>query len=41
MIAAVNVAAGAVLGRYHYLADALAGFVVAAGVWTTIIGARP
>jgi hypothetical protein len=40
MIAALKVAAGAVLGRYHYLADALAGFVVAVSVWT-IIGARP
>jgi hypothetical protein len=40
LIAAVKVAAGAVLGRYHYLADALAGFAVAVSVWT-IIGAAP
>jgi membrane-associated phospholipid phosphatase len=40
MIAALNVAAGAVLGRYHYLADVFAGFVVAISVWT-IIAARP
>ena len=31
--AAVAVSAGAVLGRYHYLADALAGWVVALGVF--------
>ena len=32
-IAAVLVSAGAVLGRYHYAADAIAGWVVAIGVW--------
>lgn len=31
--AALAVSAGAVLGRYHYLADALAGWAVAAGVF--------
>ncbi len=36
MIAAATVAAGAVLGRYHYLADALAGFVVALSVWAVV-----
>jgi hypothetical protein len=40
MIAALKVAAGAVLGRYHYLADALAGFVVAVSVWTVIAAAQ-
>ncbi len=32
-VAALAVSAGAVLGRYHYLADALAGWGVAAGVF--------
>jgi PAP2 superfamily len=32
-LAAVAVSAGAVLGRYHFLADALAGWVVAVGVF--------
>jgi hypothetical protein len=32
-LAAFLVTAGTVLGRYHYAADALAGWVVAAGVW--------
>ena len=32
-IAAVLVSAGAVLGRYHYAADAIAGWMVAMGVW--------
>jgi PAP2 superfamily len=32
-VAAVLVSAGAVLGRYHYAADAIAGWFVAAGVW--------
>src|SRR5262245_14031088 len=36
IIAGVLVAAGAVLGRYHYLVDALAGFVVALVVWSMI-----
>jgi hypothetical protein len=27
------VSAGAVLGRYHYLADAVAGWLVALAVW--------
>ncbi len=31
--AALAVSAGAVLGRYHYLADALAGWAVAVGVF--------
>ena len=31
-LAALAVSAGAVLGRYHYLADAVAGWVVAIGV---------
>ena len=33
MLMAVAITAGAVLGRYHYAADALAGFAVALGVW--------
>ena len=32
-LAALAVSAGAVLGRYHFLADALAGWVVAVGVF--------
>ena len=32
-LAAVGVSAGAVLGRYHYLVDAIAGWVVAVGVF--------
>jgi hypothetical protein len=32
-IGAVLVSAGAVLGRYHYAADAIAGWFVAIGVW--------
>lgn len=32
-VAAVLVSAGAVLGRYHYAADAIAGWFVAIGVW--------
>jgi membrane-associated phospholipid phosphatase len=36
LIAALAVAAGAVLGRYHYLADALAGWVVAVVVYVII-----
>ena len=32
-IAAISVSAGAVLGRYHYALDALAGWAVAAVVW--------
>ena len=32
-LAALAVSAGAVLGRYHYLADAVAGWVVALLVW--------
>jgi membrane-associated phospholipid phosphatase len=31
-LAALAVSAGAVLGRYHYLLDALAGWLVAVGV---------
>ena len=33
LLAAFAVSAGAVLGRYHYLADAVAGWIVAAAVW--------
>lgn len=36
MLTAVAIAAGAVLGRYHYAADALAGFAVALAVWALI-----
>jgi membrane-associated phospholipid phosphatase len=36
LIAALAVSAGAVLGRYHYLADALAGWVVAVAVYVII-----
>ena len=32
-VAAALVSAGAVLGRYHYAADAFAGWVVAVAVW--------
>jgi membrane-associated phospholipid phosphatase len=35
-LAALAVAAGAVLGRYHYLADALAGWVVAVLVFILV-----
>jgi membrane-associated phospholipid phosphatase len=35
-LAALAVSAGAVLGRYHYAADALAGWVVAIGVYLLI-----
>jgi membrane-associated phospholipid phosphatase len=35
-VAAVLVSAGAVLGRYHYAADAVAGWVVAAAVWAAL-----
>lgn len=34
------VAAGAVLGRYHYAADALAGWVVALAVWLALGGGQ-
>ena len=34
--AALLVSAGAVLGRYHYAADALAGWIVAAVVWMAL-----
>ena len=37
LIAALGVAAGAVLGRYHYLADALAGWVVAVAVYLLLV----
>jgi hypothetical protein len=30
---ATAVSAGAVLGRYHYFADALSGWIVALAVW--------
>ena len=35
-IVAVLVSAGAVLGRYHYAADAIAGWVVALAVWGAV-----
>ena len=35
-LAALAVSAGAVLGRYHYLADAVAGWVVAIGVFLIV-----
>ena len=34
---AVLISAGAVFGRYHYAADAVAGWVVALGVWSTLV----
>ena len=37
LIAALAVSAGAVLGRYHYLADALAGWVVAVVVYLLLV----
>jgi membrane-associated phospholipid phosphatase len=33
LVAAVSISAGAVLGRYHYAADAVAGWLVALVVW--------
>jgi hypothetical protein len=36
-LAAAAISAGAVLGRYHYAADALAGWVVAAVVWWLLV----
>ena len=36
VISAVLVSAGAVLGRYHYAADAVSGWMVAVGVWSVI-----
>ncbi len=33
MLAALAVAGGAVLGRYHYAIDAFAGWFVALAVW--------
>jgi membrane-associated phospholipid phosphatase len=33
---AVLISAGTVLGRYHYAADAAAGWMVAAGVWMVL-----
>lgn len=33
---ALAISAGAVYGRYHYAADALAGWVVAVGVWLAL-----
>jgi hypothetical protein len=35
-VAAVMVTAGAVLGRYHYAADAIAGWAVAVAVWALL-----
>jgi len=36
-VVALLVSAGAVLGRYHYAADAIAGWVVAVVVWAVLI----
>jgi membrane-associated phospholipid phosphatase len=36
LLAAFLVSAGAVLGRYHYLIDALAGWLVAVIVWAAV-----
>jgi membrane-associated phospholipid phosphatase len=33
LLNALAVSAGAVLGRYHYAVDAVAGWLVAAAVW--------
>jgi hypothetical protein len=35
-LAAILVSTGTVLGRYHYAADAMAGWFVAAGVWLVV-----
>lgn len=35
-LAALAVSAGTVLGRYHYAADAIAGWIVALGIWTLL-----
>jgi hypothetical protein len=35
-VGAAAVSAGAVLGRYHYFGDALAGWIVALGVWIVL-----
>jgi membrane-associated phospholipid phosphatase len=37
-VTALAISAGAVLGRYHYAADAVAGWAVAAGVWLLLKG---
>jgi membrane-associated phospholipid phosphatase len=37
---AAAISAGAVLGRYHYAADALAGWAVALAVWVVLGGVR-
>jgi membrane-associated phospholipid phosphatase len=34
---ALSISAGAVFGRYHYAADALAGWAVAAAVWMVLM----
>lgn len=36
LVGALAVSAGAVLGRYHYAADAISGWVVAVCVWTLL-----
>jgi membrane-associated phospholipid phosphatase len=36
LVSAAAVSAGAVFGRYHYAIDALAGWVVAIGVWVVL-----
>lgn len=35
-LAALSITAGTVLGRYHYAADAIAGWAVAVGVWAAV-----
>jgi membrane-associated phospholipid phosphatase len=36
MVVALAISAGAVFGRYHYAADAIAGWVVAVAVWSFV-----
>jgi len=35
-VSALAISAGAVLGRYHYALDALAGWLVAVVVWLVV-----
>lgn len=37
LLVAVLISAGAVFGRYHYAADAIAGWIVAMGVWAAVV----